>query len=77
MNTLLNKFGYDLVKYEGGKGLLIVDYGLTSLHIKWRSGSRIIKTGKVLVVNDCGEVFAKNPESQDHRKYIKIPTIKN
>ncbi len=75
MNTLLNKIGYNLIRYEAGHGILIIDRGLTAISLSWRSGLRITREGKVLVVDQCGDVFAKIPESQDHRKYIVIPTL--
>ena len=74
--SLLNLIGYEFVKYGGGTGLLIVDWGLTSVRVSWRSGVIIKRIGKILVVNEMGELFTKYPQSQDHRKYIKISETK-
>lgn len=75
MKALLQKFGYSFVSYESGKGRITIDRGLRCIPLKWRSGSRLVKNGKVLVMDECGEIFAKTPESQDHRKYITIPVL--
>ena len=70
---LLSRFGYSIVSYESGKRSFTIDRDLTLVRVSWRSGSRIVKNGKVLVINDLNEIFAKIPESQDHRNFITIP----
>lgn len=73
MKRILKLLGYEFVRYESGKGRIIVDFGLTAYYPQWRSGFTIIKIGNVLVVDEFGDMFSKYPESQDHRKYVLVP----
>lgn len=71
IHKIIYYLGFRLITVKKGAGIIIEPYPERICHnIEWNRFTRLVRKGKILVIDKSSKIFTKKKEFSDFRNYI-------